>query len=43
MTIKSVTPLGEAIAVNDGRIALPGGPGLGRDPDQDVLERCRVP
>ena len=36
------SPLGEAIAVNDGRITLPRGPGLGRDPDPDVLARFRV-
>jgi D-galactarolactone cycloisomerase len=35
-------PLGDAIAVKDGRIALPRGPGLGRDPDPAVLERYRV-
>jgi len=37
------SPLGEAIAVNNGRISLPNGPGLGRDPDPDVLQRYRVP
>jgi L-alanine-DL-glutamate epimerase-like enolase superfamily enzyme len=36
-------PLGDAIAVKNGRIALPAGPGLGRDPDPDVVERYRVP
>lgn len=36
-------PLGDAIAVKNGRIALPTGPGLGRDPDPDVVERYRVP
>jgi D-galactarolactone cycloisomerase len=35
-------PLGDAIAVKNGRIALPAGPGLGRDPDPAVLERYRV-
>jgi D-galactarolactone cycloisomerase len=37
------SPLGEAIAVVDGRIALPPGAGLGRDPDAEVVERYRVP
>lgn len=37
------SPLGDAVAVVDGRIAVPGGPGLGRDPDPDVLERYQVP
>jgi len=36
-------PLGDAIAVRDGRIALPRGPGLGRDPDPDIVARYRVP
>ena len=36
-------PLGDAIAVTNGRIALPRGSGLGRDPDPAVLERYRVP
>jgi L-alanine-DL-glutamate epimerase-like enolase superfamily enzyme len=35
-------PLGDAITVKGGRIALPGGPGLGGDPDPVVLERYRV-
>ena len=36
-------PLGDAVAVKNGRIALPTGPGLGRDPDPHVVERYRVP
>jgi L-alanine-DL-glutamate epimerase-like enolase superfamily enzyme len=36
-------PLGDAIAVTNGRIALPRGAGLGRDPDPEVLARYRVP
>ena len=35
-------PFGDAIALKDGHIALPGGPGLGCDPDPVVLERYRV-
>jgi L-alanine-DL-glutamate epimerase-like enolase superfamily enzyme len=35
-------PLGDAIAVKNGRIALPRGPGLGCDPDPEVVERYRV-
>ena len=36
------SPLGDAIAVVDGRIAVPSGPGLGRDPDPEVLGRYQV-
>jgi D-galactarolactone cycloisomerase len=36
-------PLGDAIEVKNGRIALPRGPGLGRDPDPEVVARYRVP
>lgn len=35
-------PLGDAITVKNGRIAVPAGPGLGRDPDPDVVARYRV-
>ncbi len=35
-------PLGDAIEVKNGRIALPRGSGLGRDPDPDVLARYAV-
>jgi D-galactarolactone cycloisomerase len=36
------SPLGDAIAVRNGRIAIPNEPGLGRDPDPDVVKRYRV-
>lgn len=36
------SPLGDAIAVVDGRIAVPNGPGLGRDPDPAVIARYAV-
>ena len=36
------SPMGDAIAIRDGRIAVPQGPGLGRDPDMGVVERYRV-
>ena len=35
-------PLGDAIAMHGGRIAVPQGPGLGRDPDMAVVEQYRV-
>jgi L-alanine-DL-glutamate epimerase-like enolase superfamily enzyme len=35
-------PLGEAILPRDGHLALPQGPGLGRDPDPGVIERYRT-
>ena len=35
-------PLGEAIAMNGGRIAVPQGPGLGCAPDMDIVNRYRV-
>jgi len=35
-------PLGESIEVKNGRIVLPRGPGLGRDPDPEIVERYRV-
>ncbi len=35
-------PLGDAIAVNDGRLAIPAGPGLGRDPDPEIIARYKV-
>jgi L-alanine-DL-glutamate epimerase-like enolase superfamily enzyme len=34
---------GEEIVPRNGQIALPDGPGLGRDPDPDVLDRYRAP
>ena len=36
-------PLAGANEVVNGRIQLPQGPGLGRDPDPEVLARYRVP
>jgi L-alanine-DL-glutamate epimerase-like enolase superfamily enzyme len=36
------SPLGDAIRVVNGEIAVPGGPGLGRDPDPEVLARYQV-
>jgi L-alanine-DL-glutamate epimerase-like enolase superfamily enzyme len=36
------TPLGEAIDPKNGRIAVPQGPGLGVDPDPEVLRRLAV-
>ena len=35
-------PLGDAIRVAGGEIAVPSAPGLGRDPDPDVLARYQV-
>lgn len=32
---------GDALAPSDGRIAVPRGPGLGIDPDPDVISACR--
>lgn len=36
------SPLGDAIRVEGGEIAVPSGPGLGRDPDAGVLARYQV-
>lgn len=36
-------PLGDAISVHDGTIRIPTGPGLGRDPDLEIVERYRLP
>ncbi len=36
-------PLGEAIGVDDGHIAVPRGPGLGRDPDPEIVRQFAVP
>jgi len=36
------SPLGDAIAIRNGRLGVPQGPGLGHDPDMDVVERYRV-
>jgi D-galactarolactone cycloisomerase len=36
------SPLGDAIAIRDGRIAIPQGPGLGCDPDPEIIARYRL-
>lgn len=36
------SPLGDAIAVRDGRVTVPTAPGLGRDPDPDIIARYKV-
>jgi D-galactarolactone cycloisomerase len=36
------SPMGDAIANQGGRLPVPQGPGLGRDPDMAVVERYRV-
>lgn len=33
---------GEALTPKDGRIAIPAGPGLGHEPDPEVIERYRI-
>ena len=39
----SVNPLHDAIHPNqEGRFAVPQGPGLGIDPDPEVIERLRM-
>jgi L-alanine-DL-glutamate epimerase-like enolase superfamily enzyme len=38
----AVNPLHDAIHPRDGRIAVPQGPGLGVEPDANVLEQLRV-
>ena len=36
------SPLGDAIDVVDGRLKVPTGPGLGRDPDAEIIARYKV-
>ena len=36
------SPLGDAVTTKDGKVAVPDGPGLGIDPDPDVLRRYRI-
>jgi L-alanine-DL-glutamate epimerase-like enolase superfamily enzyme len=36
------TPFGEQIHPRDGMIAVPQEPGLGKDPDREIIERMRV-
>ncbi|ANN71389.1 mandelate racemase/muconate lactonizing enzyme family protein [Bordetella bronchialis] len=37
-----VNPLGDAVLAAGGRVAVPRGPGLGRDPDMALVEKCAV-
>ena len=36
-------PLGDAILMKNGLLEIPTGPGLGYDPDLDIIEKFRVP
>jgi D-galactarolactone cycloisomerase len=36
------SPLGDAINITDGRVKVPTGPGLGRDPDPEMIARYKV-
>ena len=36
------SPLGDAIDIIDGRLKVPTGPGLGRDPDPKIIARYTV-
>jgi L-alanine-DL-glutamate epimerase-like enolase superfamily enzyme len=36
------SPLGDAIAVRDGRVTVPTAPGQGRDPDPEIIARYKV-
>ncbi len=36
-------PLGDAILMKNGLLKIPTGPGLGYDPDLDIIEKFRVP
>ena len=36
------SPLGDAVKPKNGEIAVPQGPGLGCDPDPEILEKYRV-
>ncbi len=36
------SPLGDAVVVRDGMLAVPSGPGLGIDVDEDVIARYRI-
>ena len=38
----AVAPFGEQIHPKDGMFAVPQEPGLGKDPDLDIIERMRV-
>lgn len=37
-----VNPLGDAVQASGARVAVPTGPGLGRDPDMRLVEKCAV-
>jgi L-alanine-DL-glutamate epimerase-like enolase superfamily enzyme len=37
-----LNPLGDAVLAANGRLAVPAGPGLGRDPDMSLVEKCTV-
>ncbi|ARP80945.1 hypothetical protein CAL12_08895 [Bordetella genomosp. 8] len=37
-----VNPLGDAVQAAGARLAVPTGPGLGRDPDMALVEKCAV-
>ena len=36
------SPLHDLVVAKDGKVTVPDGPGLGRDPDMDVLRRYLV-
>jgi len=36
------SPMGDAITVTDGHVTVPTGPGLGRDPDPDIIARYQA-
>jgi L-alanine-DL-glutamate epimerase-like enolase superfamily enzyme len=36
------SPLHELVVAKDGKVTMPDGPGLGRDPDMDVLHRYLI-
>jgi L-alanine-DL-glutamate epimerase-like enolase superfamily enzyme len=36
------SPLHDLVVAEDGRVTVPEGPGLGRDPDMEVLRRYQV-
>jgi L-alanine-DL-glutamate epimerase-like enolase superfamily enzyme len=37
-----VNPLGDAVLARNARVAVPKGPGLGRDPDPAMMARCAI-
>jgi len=36
------SPMGDAITISDGQLKVPTGPGLGHDPDPDIIARYKV-